>query len=239
MTYVLAVAAAIAGAAAGFGLGLAAGVYLAPLLGISDFEGASGYFAGLIGLVAGLAGMIIAALMVLRRRGHRSFGAAAGRLALVVLSIAAAVAAGLALYAASDDVLNRNGAPPQLAFELRLPPGAQWPAPPPDLKVHLDTDKNRMPGQWRAGAIRRDSERAVLAGSVEMYHRTNRRLLVISLPGGKDAIFRIGLSAAAPHADAMGAWQAADQIAEGGKIRKPAASEAYELRYRPVWPGRD
>jgi hypothetical protein len=49
MTYLLALLAAIVGCAVGAGLGMAVAGMLAAVLGISSFEGASGYFAVLIG----------------------------------------------------------------------------------------------------------------------------------------------------------------------------------------------
>ena len=58
MTYLLALLAALVGAALGFALGAAAAGLLAPVLGITSFEGASGYFAVFIGgPIGGLAGL--------------------------------------------------------------------------------------------------------------------------------------------------------------------------------------
>jgi hypothetical protein len=88
MTYILAVLAALVGAAAGFAIGLVAGAVLAGALGISSFEGASGYFAAAIGLFGGLIGALAAIVFVLRRSGHRGCAAIAGRGALVLGAIA-------------------------------------------------------------------------------------------------------------------------------------------------------
>ena len=48
-SYALALLAALLGAALGFALGSAAADLLAPALGITSFEGASGYFAVFVG----------------------------------------------------------------------------------------------------------------------------------------------------------------------------------------------
>ena len=72
MTYLLALLVALVGAALGFALGAAAAGLLAPVLGITSFEGASGYFSVFIGgPIGGLAGLVLGALLVLRRAGHR------------------------------------------------------------------------------------------------------------------------------------------------------------------------
>ena len=89
MTYLLALLAALVGAALGFALGAAAAGLAAPVLGITSFEGASGYFAVFIGgPIGGLAGLVLGALLVLRRAGHRR----APVLAAVALVFAGVVA---------------------------------------------------------------------------------------------------------------------------------------------------
>ena len=60
MTYLLALLVALVGAALGFALGAAAAGLLAPVLGITSFEGASGYFAVFIGgPIGGMAGLVL------------------------------------------------------------------------------------------------------------------------------------------------------------------------------------
>jgi hypothetical protein len=77
MTYLLALLAALVGAALGFALGAAAAGLAAPFLGITSFEGASGYFAVFIGgPIGGLAGLVLGALLVLRGTGVPPLAAA-------------------------------------------------------------------------------------------------------------------------------------------------------------------
>lgn len=78
-----------------------------------------------------------------------------------------------------------------------------------------------MPGE--PPQLRRDSERSVIAGEVELAYRTAKRQLEIKIAGQPDRLYRIGLDANAPHTSALGAWQ-------------PNA-DGSEIRYRAKWPG--
>src|SRR4051794_13879637 len=125
MTYLLALIAALVGGGLGIALGVAAAGLLAATLGISSFEGASGYFAVFIGgPIGGLLGVSLAPWLVLRRAGHRSFAALGGRLVLVVAGVIALGAAGLGAFWMMRPIVNANGPAPQLVFEIRLPQGA-------------------------------------------------------------------------------------------------------------------
>src|SRR5215510_2851659 len=130
MTYLLSVLAALLGAGLGFVAFAAVAGLLAPLLGISSFEGAAGYFAiFLAGPLGALIGLVCAPLLVLRRRGHRNLSALGGRLALAVGSVVGLAALVLAGFWYMRPIANSNGPPPELVFEIRLPPGT---AVPPD-----------------------------------------------------------------------------------------------------------
>ena len=88
MTYVLALLAAIVGGAVGAFLGFFVAALLAPVLGISSFEGASGYFAVFIGgPIGGLLGLVLGATLVLRKRGISGFGAITGRIGVVLIGV--------------------------------------------------------------------------------------------------------------------------------------------------------
>lgn len=242
MTYVLALLAAVVGAALGFGIGAIAGTLLAPALGISSFEGAAGYFVMFVcGPVGGLIGLIGAATWVLHRRGHRTFGAIAGRLGLIGLVIVGLTAGGLGLLYMSGDILNPNGAPPQLLFEIKLPPNDEPPSAAGTLEINLDTPKNRMPGSWSADKVRHENGRAVISGRVELYYRTSARMLVMKLPNKQDIIFQLKLAASAKHSDELGPWYPANFVSEPGqeRPRKATAAESYEVRNRVSWPGQN
>jgi hypothetical protein len=239
MTYALALLAALVGAGLGFALGAAAAGLLAPALGITAFEGASGYFAVFVGGPLGaFVGLVSGALLVLRRAGHRRLGALAGRLAFVVVGVLGVGAAVLGGFWFMRPLVNANGPAPQLVFEIRLPPGAVPPAVNASA-IELQTSKNRMPATLDTG--RRDGDRDVIVGSVEMYYRTWRRTLVLTMPDKADVLFDISLGLTPAHARTFGAWQRADYIAQPGEDEARRATEAdrYEIRYRTAWAGED
>lgn len=239
MTYVLALLAAIMGGAAGAVLGFLVAAMLAPMMGISSFEGAAGYFAVFIGgPIGGILGIILGAVLVLRWRGRQGAGAISGGLGVVVIGVALVAAAIVGFLYLSQDTVNPNGAPPQLAFEIKLPPGA---TPPRDSErpITLVAGKNNMPGSLRAESLRDDGGRPVIAGFVEMYHRTSQRLLVVTMPNKTDVLFDIKLASVPKHSREFSAWQRVNWIGEVGKsqTRKATAADQYEIRYRADWAG--
>jgi hypothetical protein len=239
MTYVLAFLAAIAGAAAGALLGGIIGGALAPMFGISSFEGASGYFVVFVcAPIGGLIGLVVGAVWMLRQRGVRSAGALAGRFSIVVLGLIAMAAGVLAYLYLSQDILNPNGPTPRLAFEIRLPPGI---APPTDRDrgIELQTSKNRMPPNTLT--MSQDGDRAIIAGTVDLYFRTSQRTLVMAMPDKKHVLFNLKLGAKPAHSRQFGAWQRADVIGEPGAdhARRATPGESYDIRYRTVWQGED
>jgi hypothetical protein len=240
MTFLLALLAGIAGALGGYLLGAGAGAALAPLLGVSSFEGEAGYFAAfLCGPLGAVVGLIAGVVLVLRRRGVRAFGAVTVRLALVAVSIAALVAAGIGVMYMDRDLVSSNGAPPQLAFEIRLPPGAIAPAP-DDITVHLDSAKGHLPATLFADKFRRDGDRPVLVGTVDIPYRESRRLLVLRLSSQPDRLFVLGLGRNPGRARELGPWHQVDYIADAGQEpRRATEHDDYEVRYRPVWVGED
>ena len=243
MTYLLALLAALVGTALGFALGAVVAALLAPVLGITSFEGASGYFAVFIGgPVGGLVGLVLGAMLVLRRAQQRTRerrgGAIAGGVALVLVGVVGVAAAGLGVFWLMRPLVNANGPAPQLVFEIRLPPGVAPPARERDA-VELQTAKNRMPATLAAG--RRDEGRDVLAGSVEIYYRTWRRTLVLRLSDKTDVLFDLSLGLTPYHTKEFTAWRQADHIARPGDdvARRTTTADAYEIRYRVAWAGED
>lgn len=241
MTFILALLAGIVGAVAGFFLAATGAAMFAPFLGISSFEGEAGYFAVfLVGPLGGIVSLIVGIVLVLRARGVRSFDAIAGRFGLVVLAIIALVAAGIGYMYMERDLVTTSGAAPQLAFEIRLPPGAAAPAP-NDVTIHLDSVKSHMPATVSADKFRRDGERPVIVGSAEIYYRESNRLLVLRLPNQPDQIFTLKIGKDPKHSNELGDWQRVDYVAEKGQDapRRSTDKDNYEVRYRPVWVGED
>jgi hypothetical protein len=238
MTYLLALLAAIVGGAIGATLGVIIAGTLAPIMGISSFEGAAGYFAVFIGgPLGGLAGLVLGAVAVLRWRGRQSAGGIAGGLGVVVIGVALVAAAALGMvYYLSLDTVNPNGPAPQLAFEIKLPAGASPPGG-SERPIELQAGKDRMPALMQRAATRDDGGRPVIVGMVEMYHRSSQRMLVMTMPDKTDVLFNIKLAGAPKHSPEFSAWQRADYIAEPGKeqSRRATAADNYEIRYRADW----
>jgi len=239
MTYLLALVAGVVGGGLGFGLGTAAAGLVAAALGITSFEGASGYFAVFIGgPIGGLLGLVLAPLLVLRRAGHRSAATLGGRLALVFVGVIAIAAAVLGAFWVMRPLVNANGPTPQLVFEIRLPPGVA----PRDLKaasVELQTSKNLMPATVEK--IRQEDGRAVISGRVDLYFRVWQRTLVLTMPDKTDILFDLSLGLSPSHTRSPGAWRHADYLAEPGKneARRTTAADQYDIRYRVEWAGED
>jgi hypothetical protein len=217
-------------------LGAVAG-FLATLLvlGLTGFGNPadpiqSGLLALLVVAPAGaIIGLVIGTAIGMRWRGRKD----AGGLAVnslkafgVVLALCAAVGGAYLWYVVETATpwLNPNAANPLLQFEVRLAPGAALPEA-RDIAIELQTDQNRMPGEARFNQFRREGDRAVIAGDVELAFRTAYRQLEIKIKGQPDRVFRIGLSGKAPHAPELGPWE---KLPDGS-----------EIRYRAKWPGRD
>jgi hypothetical protein len=235
VTWLLALLAALIGAGLGFIAGAGLASVLAPVLGISSFEGAAGYFAVFLGgPVGALLGLVGAPLLVLRWRGHRTLSAAAGRLAVVIAGVVGLAALAVGAFWWMRPIVNAGGPAPQLVFEIRLPPGVAPPKPGDDI-LELQTSQNRMPAS--AVEIREDQGRPVVSGNVEMYYRTSSRLLVLTMPDKKDVLFDIRVGRSPARIKSFGAWTPADWIAEPGREqpRKATAADQYEIRFRVEW----
>ena len=177
-----------------------------------------------------IAGLMIGTWLGMRWRGAKNAGGlVANSLKSSGVVVVLCAAAGAAYYwyalATATPWLNPNAATPVLQFEVRLPAGAALPTAARDVAIELQTDQNRMPGEPRLSRFRRDGDRAVIAGDVELAFRTAHRQLEVKIKGQSDRVFRIGLADKAPHAPELGPWQ-------------PHA-DGSEIRYRASWPGRD
>jgi hypothetical protein len=234
MTYILAFFAAIVGATAGFFLLAALGSVLAPVLGVSSFEGAAGYFAVFVlGPIGGLTGLVLGLWLVFRYKGgHRTFSAIAGRSAIVVVAIVVVAAAGVQLRLATLENF-ANGPAPQLAFEIRLPANAAISRQ--GLDFEMQAGSQRSGGFLRDPWLRQDGDRPVLVGFVPLYTRTSQRMLVMSRPGEPKLLFNIRLSATPTPSDSFGDWQRVDFIDDmkaSSSPRRPSNAENVEIRYR-------
>ena len=134
--------------------------------------------------------------------------------------------------------------PPQLVFEIRVPAALALPAAQHDLKIELQTDRNTadalLTGPWPPAAGDEPGTRLV-AGLVELYFRTSRRMIVAKLPDGRSLLFAPKLRAAPAGSPDFGDWRALDWVddADAKQPRRPRADEAFAIRYRVRWPGAD
>jgi len=219
----------IVGAVAGF----VAAMLALELIGFGDRADpiGSGMLVLLVYAPAGaVAGLVLGTLVAMRLRQPRDAGGliANSFKAFGGLVVLIATVGGLYAWYAVETAtpwLNRNGATPLLLFEVRLPAGAAMPASADDVKIELQTDQNTMPGEPKPDRFRRDGDRPVVAGEVELAFRTAYRQLEVKIKDQPDRVYRIGLTGKAPHASELGPWE-------------PHASGS-EIRYRAKWQGRD
>ena len=204
------------------------------VLGLTGFGNAADpILSGLIVLAAiaplgALAGLVLGAKIGMAMRGGGGGGLAANSLKALAIVVVLAGGGG-GLYYANDlstatPWLNPNANSPLLQFEVRLPAGAALPASARDVKIELQTDKNSMPGELHAVPFRRDGDRPVIIGEVELAYRTANRQLAVAIAGQPERVYRIGLTDMAPHAPALGPWQ--------------PHTDGSEIRYRAKWPGK-
>jgi MFS family permease len=234
VTYGLAALGGLIGAAL---LWLATGFVADFLLGLSGMSAREGgramvaFFA--IGPFGALLGFGLGIWVVLHQRGaHRSVAAFAGAVLTAVLLVGAIYGAVIGYFELTDDVLVRNGPPPQLEFELRLPAGTVLPDRLEGVKVDLDTDKNQMFSTLTGTTT--DDRRPVIQGVVDLYFRTSSRILVLRIKGEPDRLFVLKLKADPPATPEFGPWQRLDYIDDkpDQEPRQATEADAYEARYR-------
>lgn len=127
------------------------------------------------------------------------------------------------IYGLTDDVLARNGPPPEAKFQIRLPPNAVLPETlAASRSTYLETDKNTMPASLTEA--RTEDGRPLIAGEVDLYFRTSSRTIVLSIPGEPDRLFALRLPSNPPASTEFGAWQAVDYVADqpGQGLRRQA-----------------
>ncbi|MGY8631164.1 hypothetical protein RAD15_01540 [Bradyrhizobium sp. 14AA] len=172
-----------------------------------------------------IAGMILGTKLAMR--GRENAGGLVGNslksfAALGVLCAAAGTAYYVYAITTATPWLNPNAANPLLVFEVRLPAESALPNSAREVAVELQTDLNTMPSEQ--SLLRRDGDRPVIAGEVELAFRTSHRQLAVNIEGQPNRLYPIGLSAKAPHAAEFGPWQ--------------SQADGSEIRYRAKWPGK-
>jgi hypothetical protein len=223
----------VAGGVVGAVVGFIAALLILELAGFGNR--ADPIMSGILALLViaplgAIAGLVLGTTLATRLRGGENTGTLLrNSLKALAVVVALSVATGTAYYVyavtTATPWLNPNAATPLLVFEVRLPAGATLPNSARDMAIELQTDINRMPGEPRLNRFRSDGDRPVIAGDVELAFRTAHRQLEIKINGQPDRLYRIGLSAKAPHTPELGPWQ--------------PNIDGSEIRYRARWPGQD
>ena len=223
----------IAGGLVGAVIGFVATLLLLELVGFGNRADpiASGLLALLVFAPAGaIAGLVLGTGLAMRVRGGDNAGSLARNSlkafgTLIVLCVAAGTAYYVYAVTTATPWLNPNAPNPILEFEVRLPAGTTPPNSAQDIAIELQTDINTMPGEAKPDRFRRDGDRPVIAGQVDLAFRTAYRQVELKIKGQPDRLYRIGLTGKAPHTSEPGPWE-------------PQA-DGSEIRYRAKWPGRD
>jgi hypothetical protein len=238
MTLVIVILSGFLGAGIGFGLGLGIAIAMAGPLGIAPMEGAQGYFAVAVGLVAGLIGMILAMILALRWRGVTQAGPVMMGVGKAFGGVLLVAALSFGLYWLSQpQLLGRNGAAPQMYFEISPPAGVT--TDPSAITMTMDLNAPGRPEvYWSKDLAKTDDGQSVLTGHVELYHRASWRLLALRFADKRSILFRVRFpadpTAAAKHRK-WSEWYVADQVDLPGQsqpVAVTADSDKFKIRYR-------
>ena len=226
-TILIAAVAGLVGFGVVFFIGALIASFAAGPLQISTKEGARGYFAVLIGVLAGVLGFVGATWLVLRRRGVRGVKVALGGIAAFALIIVSAASALGIWYSLQPHVLNRNGPEPLLRLEIRAPQNIAIFA---DATAELTTDRNTADV-----VLEKADERATRRGYVPLYYRTSHRLLALKFPNGGARLYNLRLPAnpMPKKYHAWSEWQKPDFVDEPGSTgpKRAGTGPDIEVRY--------
>jgi len=225
MVFIAAIA-GLVGLGVFFFIGALISSFAAGPLHISTMEGARGYFAALVGIIAGVFGFVGAAWLVLRRRGVRGARVALGGIAAFALIIVSAASAVGIWYSMQPHVLNRNGPEPLLRLEIRAPENIAIFA---DATAELTTDRNTADV-----VLEKADETATRRGYVPLYYRTSHRLLALKFPNGGARLYNVRLPAnpmPKKYHD-WSAWQKPDFVDEPGSTGPKRAGDGPDIEVR-------
>jgi len=199
MRLVLSVLAGLAGAVAGWVVAAAIVLIYGEFTGIVDQDGGYAMMAIFaFGPVGAILGLVLAIWLIRRLRGDKGAGRLIPQVVIAIAAILLAAAGAAYWFAGSAGVTNRL--PPQLVFEIMLPPGAHVPARVSHAEalarrspIELSTSENIMSAE--IDGVRWERGQFIVSGRAEMRYRVRDRLLVLKQPDG-DVIFDVRLAAA-------------------------------------------
>jgi hypothetical protein len=233
MTYVIAILAAGLGTVVGWAAAAMIGIGIASAIGLSSADDAAGTFAILgVGPIGGALGLTFGIWLVLRARGHKTFGGLATRGVVVLLMIGGLVAGGAEVARVTGTTPWRQEPNPALEFEIRAPVGFEFART--GIAVELQPGGRRAPSLVRTDPTG-GNDRAVLAGRVELQPRTAGRFLVLSLPEQPKRLFQLDLSARPQPAVRFGPWRPVDLLDDKRPDRTPRPApdtDGFDIRVR-------
>ena len=239
MIYLYSIIAGAVGALIGWALGSLGGLALVnafgSTLGLSNAGTSSGTLAFFgIGPLGAVLGLALAIGLTLRFRGGYRKPRDLMRHGLAVAALIGAIIAGaINLNIGTASHLGFASTKPAVEFEIRLPQQVIAQAARSEVQVELHTDKNQtlatLNDKWRTA----DDGRPVLTGQVALNFETRNRLVVLSLPGQPQRLFRRRLEANPSASDAFSPWHQVDFIDKPGTTPERAApTEGFAIRYR-------
>lgn len=230
-TILIAAAAGLVGFGGFLFIGALIASFAAAPLHISRMEGAQGYFAALVGMLAGVVGFVGAVWLVLRRRGVRGVKVAVGGIAAFALIIVSAASVVDIWYSMQPHVLNRNGPEPLLRLEMRAPENVA-PDVFAEITAELTTDRNGADVVLEKAV---EIDRLTRRGYVPLYYRTSHRLLAFKFPDGGARLYNLRLPAnpMPKKYHSWSDWQKPDFVDEPGSTgpKRAGTGPDIEVRY--------
>ncbi len=154
---------------------------------------------------------------------------------LCAILIAAALAAGVfSLRTAALTHLGLIAKAPAVEFEIRLPQTVAKGDLKQEAQVELLTDLNQTLAQLDGNLRATEDGRAVLRGHVPLKFRTAERMVVLSLPGQAQRVFKLRLPPNPSPSDEFGPWHMTDRVAPTGRSEtaRSAPDDSFAIRYR-------
>jgi hypothetical protein len=168
------------------------------------------------------------------KKGVQTLRGIAVRSLGVVLMAGALAAGAFSLRAAALTHLGLIAKAPAVEFEIRLPQTAAKNDLKREAQVELLTDLNQTLAQLDGDLRATEDGRTVLRGHVPLKFRTAERMVVLSLPGQAQRIFKLRLPPNPSPSDEFGPWHMTDRVAPAGSIEtaRGAPDDSFAIRYR-------
>jgi hypothetical protein len=231
MIYVFSLLAGVVGALAGWAVAVLGATAAGVGTGAASAESMLAFVViGPIGSVIGFFAAV--ALALYSRGGFRSFRDIAMRSVAVAAILGVALAGAYSLRTATLMHLGINTAAPAVEFEIRLPTVTASASIGRDAQVELRTDRNQTIARLDDHVLTTGDGRTVLKGSVPLAFRTNDRLMILSLPGQGQQLFKLRLAADPSRSAEFSPWHLADGVVAPGGSRPATSNDSFAIRYR-------